>query len=122
MVLAAILLCIDGASVVDKYSTASGLANAGCSLRKESSSRGTRGVLQLGLKWKDRDFLQHSLTNVHFNPSSFQCFAVRYLGEQVMVEYTFSNYMCRQNIALLFAHMFRSYICFLHKRCLTGHP
>lgn len=34
MVLAAILLYVDGTSVVDKYFAASGLANAGCSLRK----------------------------------------------------------------------------------------
>lgn len=90
--------------MADKYFTASGLANAGCSLRKESSSRGTRGVFQLGLKWKDR-FPQHSLTEVHLNPSLFQCFTARYLGEQVMVECAFSYYLCRQNFALLFAHV-----------------
>ena len=70
MVLAAILLCVDGTSVVDKYFAASGLANAGCSLRKGSSSRGTMDVLQMGLKWLDRiDFLQRSLNNMNFNPS-----------------------------------------------------
>lgn len=47
MVLAAILLCMDGTNVVDKYFPASGLASAGCSLRKESSSRHTMGVLQV---------------------------------------------------------------------------
>lgn len=45
MALAAILLCVDGTSVVDKYFTASGLAHVGCSLRKEISSRGIMGVL-----------------------------------------------------------------------------
>lgn len=34
MVFAAILLCTDGTSVVEEYFAASGLANAGCSLRK----------------------------------------------------------------------------------------
>lgn len=47
MVLAAILLCVAGTNVVDKYFPASGLASAGCSLRKESSSRHTMDVLQV---------------------------------------------------------------------------
>lgn len=46
MVLAAILLCEDGTNVVDKFFPASGLASAGCSLRKESSSRSTMGVIE----------------------------------------------------------------------------
>lgn len=46
MVLAAILLCVDRTNVVDKYFSASGLASAGCSLRKESSSRHTMTVFR----------------------------------------------------------------------------
>lgn len=46
MVLAAILLSVDGTNVVDKYFPASGLASAGCSLRKESSSRRSMGVFR----------------------------------------------------------------------------
>lgn len=46
MILAAILLSVDGTKVVDKYFPASGLASAGCSLRKESSSRHTMGVFR----------------------------------------------------------------------------
>lgn len=62
MVLPAVLLCVDGTCMVDKYLTASGLAHVGCSLRKESSSGDAMGVLQMGWKQLDRrDFFQHNL-------------------------------------------------------------
>lgn len=56
--------------MVGKYRAASGLSHAGCSLGKTSSSGGTLGVLQMGLKQLDRrDFLQNSLTNINFTSS-----------------------------------------------------